>query len=64
MDESIRALFERQARWQESRKDLSWEEKIRMVEQVKDGVARWLPEYRRPSGPVTPPNAKSYRVKG
>ena len=55
MDENIRALFERQARWQESRKDLSWEEKIRMIEQVKDEVARWLPEYRRPSSPAGKP---------
>jgi len=61
MDESIRELFERQARWQQSRKDLSWEEKIRMVERVKDEVARWLPEYRldrnspaRPDGDAKP----------
>jgi hypothetical protein len=49
MDDKTRALLERQAHWQASRKDLSWEEKIRMVEAVKDEVARWLPEYRRPS---------------
>jgi hypothetical protein len=51
MDDGVRELFERQARWQVGRKDLSWEEKIRMVEQVKDEIARWLPEYRRPSRP-------------
>jgi len=47
MDDAIRILLEKRSRWQTSRKDLSWEEKVRMVERVKDEVARWLPAYRK-----------------
>jgi len=49
MDERIRKLIEQQTQWQQSRKDLSWEEKIRMVAAVKDELARLLPAYRRQS---------------
>jgi hypothetical protein len=41
MDEEIRKLLERQARWQESRKDLSWEEKVGMIERVRQEFAEW-----------------------
>lgn len=34
-------LLQRQARWQKSRKDLSWTEKIRMAEQVRPSAQRW-----------------------
>lgn len=37
----IENLLERQARWQKSRKALSWPEKIRMAEEVRASVARW-----------------------
>ena len=34
-------LLEKQARWQRSRKKLSWEEKIRIAEAVREDVAKW-----------------------
>ncbi len=36
-----RLLFERQGAWQKAQKDLSWSEKIRLVEAMQDGI-RWL----------------------
>ncbi len=36
----IKRLLERQARWQKSRKTLSWPEKIRMAERVRASAAR------------------------
>ncbi|HKM90419.1 MAG TPA: hypothetical protein VJX29_07385 [Candidatus Acidoferrales bacterium] len=47
MNDAIRNLLAKRSLWQKSRKDLSWEEKIHMVEQVRDEVARWLPAYRK-----------------
>ncbi len=52
MNEAVRKLLAKQSDWQKSRKDLSWDEKIRMVEQVREEVARWLPAYR--SGSTAP----------
>ena len=37
----IEQLLARQARWQKSRKALSWPEKIRMAEQIRASVAQW-----------------------
>lgn len=37
----IEQLLERQARWQKSRSSLSWAEKIRMAERVRESAARW-----------------------
>ena len=34
----VRQLFERQARWQKSRQALSWPEKIRMAERIRDSI--------------------------
>ena len=34
----IQALLERQARWQKTRRALSWPEKIRMAERVRESV--------------------------
>ena len=55
MNEVIQNLLERQSRWQKSRKDLSWEEKVRMIEQVRDEVARLLPAYRKNHGTADKP---------
>lgn len=33
-----RLLFERQTAWQKAQKDLSWSEKIRVVEAMHDGI--------------------------
>jgi len=41
MTDPIRELLERQARWQSSRRSLSWEEKVRMIEEVRDSVLRF-----------------------
>ena len=46
MDRAIRELLARQGRWQRSRKALSWEEKIKMVEAVREELARSLLAYR------------------
>jgi hypothetical protein len=45
-------LLERQARWQRNRKQLSWAEKVHMIEGVKEGYARWLAAVRRPVAPA------------
>lgn len=37
----IERLLERQARWQRSRRALSWPEKIRMAEQIRASVEQW-----------------------
>ena len=34
----IQALLERQARWQKTRKSLSWPEKIRMAERIRESA--------------------------
>lgn len=34
----IRELLERQARWQKTRKALTWPEKIRMAERVRESI--------------------------
>lgn len=34
-------LLERQSRWQKSRRDLSWPEKVRMAEKVRAAAAKW-----------------------
>jgi len=36
-----RDLLERQARWQKGRKALSWPEKIRLVEGVRESARTW-----------------------
>ncbi len=36
----MRELFERQAAWQASRRDLSWPEKVRMAEAIRESVIR------------------------
>ena len=46
----IKRLLERQARWQAARPTLSWPEKVRMVEAVRESVAglRGTDPRRRP----------------
>lgn len=36
----MRELFERQAAWQARRRSLSWAEKLRMVEAVRESIIR------------------------
>jgi len=40
MDE-IQELLKRQARWQRARKNLSWPEKVRMAELVRESTRQW-----------------------
>lgn len=40
MTNDVRALLERQARWQKSRKTLSWAEKVRMAEAIRESIHR------------------------
>jgi hypothetical protein len=49
-----RERLDRQARWQKSRKALSWPEKVRMAERARDSIKglRGRPATRR-SGPPT-----------
>jgi hypothetical protein len=51
----ILELLERQARWQKSRKDLPWAEKIRMAERVREDAARWSLSGRKVAGPSEKP---------
>ena len=46
MNKSILELLKKQGRWQAGRKDFTWEEKIRMVEAVREEFARLLPAFR------------------
>lgn len=51
----VQEMFERQARWQKARKDLSWAEKVRMVERVREATRQWRAKAshstRHPSNP-------------
>jgi len=53
----IQALLERQARWQKTRRALSWPEKIRMAEKVRESARQMRrPEKAKPgNSEPTPP---------
>jgi hypothetical protein len=53
----IQALLERQARWQKTRRALSWPEKVRMAERVLESVRQLRgPRKAEPDNPErTPP---------
>jgi hypothetical protein len=53
MDEILR-LLARQARWQKSRRSLSWPEKIRMAERIREPVLE-LRSGIPPGANATPP---------
>lgn len=48
----VAQMLERQARWQKSRQALTWAEKIRMAERVRESVIQ-LREQPRHRSPVT-----------
>ena len=52
----IQRLLERQAEWQKRRKSLSWAEKIRMAEAIRESVLQFQRAARRvkPGGPTSP----------
>ena len=47
----VRLLLERQAAWQKRRASLTWPEKVRMAEAVREEAARF--PRKRPRGPDT-----------
>ena len=58
----VRQLLERQAAWQKGRKSLSWPEKIRMVEAIRESVLEL--SRTRPDAPIdatTPPQTQRPR---
>jgi hypothetical protein len=50
----IERMLERQAEWQKSRQSLTWPEKIRLAERVRDTI-RQLRTQPRPTMPEPPP---------
>ena len=63
----IQALLERQARWQKTRQTLSWPEKIRMAEAIRETVLALrqlrngqLKARRHPLRPASPLTAVNY----
>jgi hypothetical protein len=40
MTDPVRELLERQREWQKSRQSLSWEEKIRMLEAIRETIVK------------------------
>lgn len=58
----VEQMLERQARWQKSRQALTWAEKIRMAERVRESVIqlREQPQHGLPAPlVVTPPGTPS-----
>ena len=53
----IQELLERQARWQKTRRALSWPEKLRMAERVRESIRQLRrPQKAEPDNPErTPP---------
>ena len=49
----VEQLLRRQAAWQKSRAGLTWPEKIRMAEQMRDSLKQW-----RIRTPVTEPTLR------
>ncbi|MFV1994266.1 MAG: hypothetical protein ACC661_02425 [Verrucomicrobiales bacterium] len=54
-------LFERQARWQRARRDLSWPEKIRMAEELSESVRR-LKDIRQSAAASSGASGKEHRM--
>ena len=46
--DDVKALFERQARWQRSRAKLSWTEKLRMAEILREAALAMGTSQRKP----------------
>ncbi|MCB4755818.1 MAG: hypothetical protein LHV69_02365 [Elusimicrobia bacterium] len=50
MNSDLEKWIEKQARWQQSRRALSWPEKIRLAEQIRDSIGRWSQSAVRKAG--------------
>jgi hypothetical protein len=46
----LQRRFDRMAEWQASRKNLTWAEKVRMVEAVRESMVRFARAESRPQG--------------
>ncbi len=60
--DDLERLLERRARWQRSRRNLSWSEKIRIAEKVRDDIVALrskTPKKGAQSGPGTSPPPSS-----
>ncbi len=55
---NVDEMLKRQAQWQKSRQQLTWPEKIRMAEQVRDSVVALRSSAGQPSRSVRNPNAR------
>ena len=53
-------LLQKQAQWQRSRKDLSWPEKIRLAEKIRESAVLW----RKTDGGEGRPPFTRPKVKG
>ena len=49
----IRKMLERQGRWQKSRRVLTWPEKIRMAERVRESILQLRAKPPSASGPIS-----------
>jgi len=61
MSFDVQELLRRQAQWQKSRRALSWPEKIRMAEEIRESIKMLrsvppedLPEKHQPHPPTSP----------
>ena len=48
----VERLLQRQAAWQKSRTQLTWPEKIRIAEQMRDSLKQWRLQNPSATGPV------------
>ena len=48
----VERLLQRQAAWQKSRTQLTWPEKIRIAEQMRDSLKQWRIQDSSATGPV------------
>lgn len=51
----VLALLERQANWQRSRRALSWPEKIRLAEEIRDSARQLRQTWKEPIAGPEPP---------
>ena len=49
----VQRLLQRQAAWQKSRAQLTWPEKIRIAEQMRDSLKQWRIQAPSASGVVS-----------
>lgn len=55
---NVDEMLKRQAQWQKSRQQLTWPEKIRMAEQVRDSVVALRSSAGQPPRSIRNPNTR------